>query len=191
MNDHARFGLRAVVGASLAAHGAQKLFGAFGGGGPEGTGQAFEEHMKLAPGRTMALMAGTAEFGSGVTTAVGLGGPIGPTTMAATMAVAGLTGHRGKPFFGQLGGPEMAVLYGVNGAYLALAGFGRDSLDAILGLRIPRWIAVPYAMAAATAAAVIARRARRAQDQAESQRVAEPAPANVEPHPTYRRAVGE
>lgn len=163
LKDHALLGLRSVVGMSLAAHGAQKLFGAFGGGGRHGTGNAFEEHLHLEPGELMATLAGSAEFGSGAATALGLGGPIGPTAMISTMAVAALTGHRGKPFFGQMGGPEMPVLYAANAAYFALAGFGRDSIDARIGLRVPKSVALAHAAVSAVVAGAIVTRARRAQ----------------------------
>ncbi|HEY1739842.1 MAG TPA: DoxX family protein [Acidimicrobiia bacterium] len=169
LRDHALLGLRAVVGGSLAAHGAQKLFGAFGGGGPESTAKAFEEHMHLEPGEAMARLAGGTELGSGLATALGVGGPIGPTAMAATMTVAALTAHRGKPYFGQMGGPEMPLLYAANGAFLALAGFGRDSLDRGMGLRVPKSIGVVHAALAAAAAAAIVSRAWRAQDAANAQ----------------------
>ena len=53
--------LRIPVGIIFAAHGAQKLFGAFGGYGLEGTGQFFES-IGLTPGYLMALLAGGAEF---------------------------------------------------------------------------------------------------------------------------------
>ena len=52
--------VRAVVGAVLAAHGAQKLFGAFGGHGLEGTGQFFES-MGFRPGRRYATLADLGE----------------------------------------------------------------------------------------------------------------------------------
>jgi putative oxidoreductase len=55
---------RAVIGATLFAHGAQKLFGWFGGYGLEATGQAFEG-MGLKPGKRMALVAGASEAGGG------------------------------------------------------------------------------------------------------------------------------
>ncbi|HEY3833784.1 MAG TPA: DoxX family protein [Acidimicrobiia bacterium] len=166
LRDHALLGLRAVIGGSMAAHGAQKLFGAFGGDGPQDTGKAFEEHMHLEPGEAMARLAGGTELGAGVATALGIGGPLAPTAMAATMTVAALTAHRGKPYFGQKGGPEMPLLYVANGAFFALAGFGRDSIDSRVGLRIPRSVSALHAALAAAATALIVSRAWRAQDNA-------------------------
>jgi len=164
MKDYARLLLRTVVGGSLAGHGAQKLFGAFGGGGPMGTGAAFEEHLALSPGHRMAVLAGAGEFGGGIATALGLGGPLAPTAMVSTMAVAAATGHRGKPYFGQSGGPEMAILYGAVGTYFALDGFGDVSVDRLLGLKVPRSLALAFAVGSAVATSTIAMRARKAQD---------------------------
>src|ERR687889_474144 len=62
--------LRVTVGGLLAGHGAQKLFGSFGGHGVEGTA-GWLESMNLKPGRQWALMAGLSEFGGGVLTALG------------------------------------------------------------------------------------------------------------------------
>ena len=56
--------LRLVVGLSLAAHGAQKLFGWFGGYGLAGTGQ-FLEQLGFRPGRMQAAQAGIAELVGG------------------------------------------------------------------------------------------------------------------------------
>ena len=53
--------LRLPLGVIFAAHGAQKLFGWFGGYGLEGTGQ-FMASMGLNPGVLMAALAGSAEF---------------------------------------------------------------------------------------------------------------------------------
>ncbi|MCZ4514812.1 DoxX family membrane protein, partial [Streptomyces sp. ActVer] len=52
--------LRLGTGGVLAAHGTQKLFGWFGGGGLSGTGQ-FMESVGYAPGRASAAAAGLAE----------------------------------------------------------------------------------------------------------------------------------
>jgi len=188
MKNFARMMLRMVVGGSLAAHGAQKLFGAFGGAGPAGTGVAFEEHIGLEPGDVMAVLAGAGEFGGGLATALGVGGPLGPTTIASTMAVAATTGHRGKPYFAQSGGPEMAVVYAAIGAYLAIDGFGRDSLvDRTFGIKVPRTLAVAYAGAAAFAARALIMRARQAQDEARAAQLREaqqpplPMPTKIRP----------
>ena len=64
--------LRAPVGAVLAAHGSQKLFGWFGGYGLEATGQFFETKLSLSPGYAMALMAGGTEFIGGLLVIIGL-----------------------------------------------------------------------------------------------------------------------
>ncbi|MEF1292180.1 DoxX family protein, partial [Vibrio sp. M260118] len=63
--------LRVPVGIVLAAHGAQKLFGWFGGYGLDGTGQ-WMASIGLAPGHLMALMAGSAEFFGGLALIFGL-----------------------------------------------------------------------------------------------------------------------
>src|SRR6187549_2549135 len=94
--DVALLGLRGVVGGYLAAHGAQKLFGSFDGPGLDTAGQHFEQGLDLAPGREMAAAAGGAELLGGSLTALGLGGPLGPITIASTMGVATQTAHRGK-----------------------------------------------------------------------------------------------
>jgi putative oxidoreductase len=54
---------RLTIGLLFVGHGTQKLFGWFGGGGPEETGQFFEQ-VGLRPGRRSALAAGTAEAGA-------------------------------------------------------------------------------------------------------------------------------
>ena len=68
--------LRLVVGAFLAGHGAQKLFGVLGGGGPEGTAKMFD-NIGLRPGALHARAAGTAELLGGLLLGLGLSG-IGP-----------------------------------------------------------------------------------------------------------------
>jgi putative oxidoreductase len=93
IDDLTRLGLRATLGGYFVGHGAQKVFGALGGSGPEAAGEHFEE-MGLAPGREMALLAGTTEMVGGTLTALGLGGPIGPLASGSVMAVAADDGAR-------------------------------------------------------------------------------------------------
>lgn len=79
--------LGGVVGGLFVGHGAQKLFGAFGGHGPEGTGQFFES-LGMFPGKRNALMAGVAEAGGGAMLATGVGTPVAASALTATMVTA-------------------------------------------------------------------------------------------------------
>src|ERR1044072_3276783 len=78
---------RVVLGLLMAAHGAQKLFGWFGGYGIAGTG-GFMESLGFRPGRFFAAAAGTTEFAGGLLVALGLLGPLGPAMIISTMIVA-------------------------------------------------------------------------------------------------------
>jgi len=137
MSDLVLLGSRLTIGGYLAAHGSQKLFGKLGGYGIEGTGGFFET-LGLRPGRHHATAAGAAEFGGGLLTAAGLAYPLGPVAIAATMAVAATTAHRGKGPFAAEGGPELALTNLAAAAALAAAGPGRISIDHLLGTRLPR-----------------------------------------------------
>jgi putative oxidoreductase len=123
--------LRLTAGLTLAAHGAQKLFGWFGGPGLEATGQLFET-MGFLPGRRQALMAGLAETGGGLLLALGLLTPIGAAVICSVMLVA-LTVHIKNGFFAQNGGYEYALVLGVAALTCAFTGPGALSLDALLG----------------------------------------------------------
>src|SRR5918999_5393958 len=92
------FMLRATAGGLLAGHGAQKLFGAFDGEGPEGTGQ-FMEKLGLRPGEQWAITAGLGELAGGLLTTLGFLHPIGPITSIAPMAVAWARAHGDKPIW--------------------------------------------------------------------------------------------
>jgi len=105
---------RLVLGGYLAVHGAQKLFGAFGGNGIEGTAKGFE-HLGLTPAREMTILAGTAELGGGILTATGIAEPLGPLAIAGTMTVATVVHRKGGPLSAN-GGFELPL------TNLALAG---------------------------------------------------------------------
>ena len=127
------FLIRVVVGLSLVAHGAQKLFGVFGGYGLTGTGQFFES-IGFRPGRVMATVAGLAEMGGGLAFALGLLTPFAAAAIIATMAVAIWGVHIEKGFFSQDGGYEYPLTIGAIALGIAFTGAGSLSLDAILGL---------------------------------------------------------
>ena len=125
--------VRLVAGLMMAAHGAQKLFGWFGGYGIAGTGGFFET-LGFRPGRTFAGAAGTSEFVGGVLIAAGFLGPIGPALVLATMIVAAVSVHWHNGLFAAANGVELPLAYAATAAALAVTGFGAYSLDAALGL---------------------------------------------------------
>ena len=132
--------LRLVLGSLLAGHGAQKLFGSFGGFGVEGTG-GWLESLGLKPGRPWAVLAGLSEFGGGVLTALGLLNPVGPLGVIGAMSMATAKAHWGRPIWVTEGGPELPVTNSAIATAIMLNGPGRYSLDRALGIRLPAWIA--------------------------------------------------
>jgi putative oxidoreductase len=124
--------LRLVVGLTLAAHGAQKLFGWFGGYGLAGTG-GFLEQLGFYPGKRAAFMAGLAETAGGLLLALGAATPLGGTIIVAVMLVAIATAHLTKGFFNHNGGYEYPLVLAVAALSLAFTGPGRISVDALLG----------------------------------------------------------
>jgi putative oxidoreductase len=125
--------IRLVVGLAFAAHGAQKLFGWFGGYGLAGTGGFFES-IGFRPGRLFAFAAGLSEFAGGLLIAAGLFGPVGAALAIATMVVAIVTVHLRNGFFAASNGVELPLLYLLVAAVYAFAGYGPLSLDAAFGI---------------------------------------------------------
>nr|WP_240895049.1 DoxX family protein [Kineococcus siccus] len=145
--------LRLGVGGTLVAHGAQKLFGAFGGGGIEGTAGAMHA-MGFRPGKPNAVLAGLSETGGGALLAAGLATPVGGAAVAAAMAAAVFV-HRPNGFFAMSGGYEYPAVLGLTAASLAVSGPGSYSLDAALGHRLTRpWVAAVALVAAGVGAGI-------------------------------------
>ncbi|MBC5804680.1 MAG: oxidoreductase [Candidatus Eremiobacter antarcticus] len=124
--------IRVIVGAALASHGAQKLFGWFGGHGIKGTG-GFFEGLGFHPGTLFATAAGGAEFFGGLLIVLGLGGPLGAVLVGATMLVAIITVHLKNGFFAGSNGVELPLIYAAAAFGLAFAGPGSLSLDHAAG----------------------------------------------------------
>jgi putative oxidoreductase len=122
--------IRLVLGLSFMAHGAQKLFGSFGGGGLKGTGGYFES-IGIKPGVTMALMAGLSEFVGGTLLTFGLLTPLASILIAGAMIVAILKVHVPNGFWLTQNGYEYCLTILVVVIALALSGAGQYSLDAI------------------------------------------------------------
>jgi putative oxidoreductase len=123
--------LRVAVGGVMMAHGAQKLFGWFGGGGIEGTAQGMEA-MGFRPGRSHAIAAGVNETASGALLLAGLATAPAGAVAAGTMGVAA-TVQLPSGFFAQQDGYEYPAGLALAAAALALTGPGRVSLDAVSG----------------------------------------------------------
>jgi putative oxidoreductase len=130
--DLAMLVLRVVVGGLFAAHGAQKLFGSFGGHGIAGTGQFFEG-LGLRPGARHARLAGLGEFGGGLLLILGLLTPLGAAALIGVMTVAILTVHAPKGWQATEGGYEYNVVLGAVAFALAAAGPGAWSIDHAIG----------------------------------------------------------
>ena len=117
----ALLGLRLVIGLGFAAHGAQKLFGFFGGHGIEGTAGFFEQ-IGLRPGKLHAWAAGTAELLGGLLLALGLVTPFAAAALIAVMTAAVLSVHLPNGFFVTNNGYEYNLVLAA--AVFALAGIG-------------------------------------------------------------------
>ena len=104
MTDLALLLLRVVTGGLLVGHGAQKLFGSFGGNGLAGTGHWLES---LGCGRGRSGPRGRpGEFLGGLLTVLGLGGPIGSILTSTSMKMATFKAHSGKPIWARRAAPS-------------------------------------------------------------------------------------
>ncbi len=124
--------IRVTVGLTLAAHGAQKLFGWFGGYGLTGTA-GWLESVGFRPGYRHALMAGLVEVGGGLLLALGAATPLGAALVASVMIVAAVIAHVKNGFFATSGGYEYNLVLGVAAIAIAFTGPGLWSVDALAG----------------------------------------------------------
>jgi putative oxidoreductase len=146
--------LRLTIGGTFFVHGTQKLFGWFGGFGPDGTGQFFES-LGLRPGRRNAIAAGATETGGGILIALGLATPVAAAGLSAVMITALRTAvwKEGiKPATG-----EHEVLLAAGALALTETGPGAPSLDSALGLDFsgPAWTLAALAVGATGSAMAI------------------------------------
>jgi len=132
--DGALLAARVALGASIAAHGAQKLFGWFGGPG-HGAASQMMESLGFKPGRTYSTLASGTELTSGVLIALGLGGALGPAMLASVMTVAAGSVHVKNGYFATNKGFELNTIYTIAALLLAMQDYGRLSVDHAIGLR--------------------------------------------------------
>lgn len=124
--------VRILVGIIFVAHGSQKLFGAFGGYGLEGTGQ-YMASLGLNPGYLMALLSGSAEFFGGLALVIGLLARPAAVVLALTLVVAIFSVHISHGLFMANNGYEfaLALLGGV--VAVLIEGAGKVSVDRVIG----------------------------------------------------------
>ena len=134
--------LRVTLGALRAGQGTRRLFGWFGGGGPRGTAR-WAESVGLRPGRPWAWFLGLADLGGGVLTLLGALNPLGPVAAISSLGLAAAKEHWGRPIWAERGGAELPITNIAMAAALICAGPGAYSVDEALGIRLPRWAAIP------------------------------------------------
>lgn len=147
--------LRATIGGYFFAHGMQKLAGWFGGAGPDGTGQFFEQ-VGLRPGREHAYLAGAAEAGGGSLLALGLFTPAAVSMLTGVMTNAVRHVHWKNGPWNSDGGFELHAVILASLAALADSGPGPDSLDAKLGIEARGPAAMWTALGTGAVGAVLA-----------------------------------
>lgn len=151
--------LRLVIGGIMAAHGAQKLFGWFGGYGLAGTG-GWLESMGFRPGRVQAAVNDLSEFGGGLFLATGLLTPLASAAIVGVMLVAIVAVHLKSGFWNPNGGYEFNLVLIAGALALAFTGPGAASLDRAFDLDLDgiNWGFVAAALAAAGAGISLALR---------------------------------
>ena len=125
--------IRAATGLTLMPHGAQKLFGWFGGYGLEGTGGFFAQNLGLEPGLFWAALVGGVEFFGGLLLVLGLLTRPAALAVAILMAVAVITVHLPNGFFWTDAGYEYPLYWGLIALAIAFKGGAELSLDRALG----------------------------------------------------------
>ena len=158
--------IRVVLGGTMAVHGAQKLFGWFGGHGLSGT-SGWLESMGFKPARLHATVTGLAEFGGGTLLVLGLLTPLGAAAVAGVMFVAIATVHWSNGFFNSSGGYEFNLLIVATSIGLAMTGPGDISLDHLAGWTLdgPAWGLGALGFAAVAAGSVLATRRKQQPEQ--------------------------
>jgi len=130
--DLGRLVLRLVLGDLFVGHGTQKLFGWFGGQGPQGTSEMMES-VGLRPGRLNALAAGATEAAGGALLAAGTATPLAAAGITGVMVTAVRRIHWQNGLWNTSGGYEYNAVIVAALAALVEAGPGRWSLDSMRG----------------------------------------------------------
>ncbi|MFF7357139.1 MULTISPECIES: DoxX family protein [Streptomyces] len=120
--------IRLTFGLLMAAHGAQKVFGFFGGPGLTATGKGFAA-LGYHPGKLFAAIGGLSELLGGLGLALGLLTPLAAAALIGVMinAMATVTGAHG--LWDADGGVEYSVCIAIVALAVAAIGPGRLAAD--------------------------------------------------------------
>jgi putative oxidoreductase len=128
--------LRVVGGLTLAAHGAQKLFGWFDGPGFTKLAQGFEKQ-GFKPAWLWVFLVILGEFGGGLSVAFGFLTPLGAAGMFSAMFMAIFKSHWKNGFWNSKRGLEFPLMLLTIGVAIGLAGPGSYALDTLFGVALP------------------------------------------------------
>src|SRR5262245_8905776 len=150
--------LRMTVGLAMATHGSQKVFGWFGGYGPDGTGQ-FLEALGFRPGHWYAMEEDLVAMVGGLLLALGFMWPLAAAMISSVMVLAGVTVHWKNGFFFP-SGYEFNLVLGVAALSIAFTGPGALSIDHVAGYALGgvTWGVIAAAVAAVGAIGQLAQR---------------------------------
>jgi putative oxidoreductase len=152
-----RLAARVIIGGLFVGHGAQKLFGSFGGPGIEGT-EAMMDALEMRPARRNAYAAGIAETAGGALLTIGLATPVAAAALIGTMATAIRKVHLPKGPWVSAGGYEYNLVLIAGLMAIVDGGAGDLSVDRALGMecRGPKWSLGALATGLAASAATVA-----------------------------------
>jgi putative oxidoreductase len=148
------FMLRLAVGGLLFGHGAQKLFGWWGGPGLAGFIGMTGGHLRFRPAWFWGIVGALSETVGGLLVLTGFLWPLGPAAVVAAMLIA-ISVHW-PAFWAHQQGYEYALLNLVAAVALALTGPGAYSLDASLGIALPEPATLIISLVLAIGGAVVA-----------------------------------
>jgi putative oxidoreductase len=148
------FVLRLVIGSLYIGHGAQKLFGWFGGKGLRATAQGYES-LHLHPAKFWAVLAGLSEFLGGAGLTLGIFTPMAAALIIGTMLMAILKVHLPNGLWNQNRGFEYPLVNLLVAAFLGLFGPGTYALERTLKLSYPMDLAFVISLAAVVVGVLI------------------------------------
>ena len=155
--DLGLFLIRAMAGLLMAGHGAQKLFGWWGGSSMTKWAADLEAKQGIRPGWLWAWVSVGGQFFAGLALAAGFLTPLAAAASLVGPMMVVVVQKWSKGFFNVRGGYEFMLAILVIGVALAFTGPGAISVDALIGFApaLPVRLAIVAAAAAGALVAVL------------------------------------